>query len=260
MKNRVIFLILGLWISSISFSQNNEYQYLGLRFGASHGFSGTPAMNVNKYLIVPPESDEMQLTPDGNFKAYTPGFVADLYYHLDFTNNSSGVFAGLEYNNTGVTAKYATGDYGGEIYSLIETYRMNTIGVPIAFKYGPKINENQRYIYAGVQFNYTVSVTSVQKASWNNVPSGLKLGPDEYNKTSFCIFLGGNYKVFNFQIDYYPTSIFNKKFKDAKGYNIYEGQVDQRIALKTSINIAHGWLSDNSFWWKKKLRKFPLWK
>ncbi len=257
MKNRIYYLIIGIWISTISFSQKNEYQYIAFRFGASHGFSGAPEFNASKYLRVPPLNDEMSLSPESSYKGYTPGFLASLLYHFDFTTDNAGIVAGLEYNYNGVSAKYNT-QQGG--YSMQETFRMHQVGVPVFFKYGPKIYDIQRYLYAGFQFNYIVSMSSVQNYSWSNTPAGEKMDKDAYNKTVFGLIFGVNYLAFNVQVDFYPKSIFNKAYKNPDGFLINAGQVDQTIAIKTCINVPHGWLTDKSYWWKKKLRKFPLWK
>jgi len=256
MENRILFLILGLCISINSFSQNNEYQYIALKFGASHGFSGTPAFNANKYLITP--DGEMQATPVSSFKGYTPGFVADLLYHFDFTTDNAGIFTGLEYNYGGISAKYVSQD--PNVYSMVETYRMHTVGLPIAFKYGPDIWESQRYLFVGLQINYIIAISSVQKYDWKATPSALKLEKEEYNPTQFALFFGVNYSAFNLQFDFYPSSVFNKSYKDANDFKIHEGQVDNSFAIKTSVNIPYGWLSDQSFWWKRKLKKLKIWK
>ncbi len=256
MENRIILLIIGLWISTISFSQKNEYQYIALKFGGSFGFSGAPGFNANKYLNTP--DGEMQVTPVSSFKGFTPGFAADFLYHFDFTNNNSGIFTGLEYNFNGISAKYVTQE--PNVYDMVETYRMHTVGLPIAFKYGPDIWKTQRYVYAGVQINYIITMSSVQKYSWKPTPSAMKLGKDEYNKTAFNLFFGANYSAFNLQFEFYPSSIFNKSYKDAGGFKIHDGQVEKRFAIKTSVNIPYGWLSDQSFWWKRKLKKLKIWK
>ncbi len=253
-------MMIGLWISTISFSQKNEYQYIGLRFGASHGFSGTPDFNPMKYLITP--SGEMQVTPVSGYKGYTPGFVADLYYHFDFTTDNAGIFIGIEYIYDGISSKYETmlpEDQSVGIYTMTETFRMHKVGVPIAFKYGPKIYDSQGYVFGGFQFNYIVSMSSEQSYSWKPTPSAIKLESEEYNKTALNLFIGLNYNAFNIQFDYYPSTPFNRAF-DKDGSKIYAGMVEQTFTIKTSINVAHGWLSDQSFWWKKKLRKFPIWK
>ena len=260
MKNRIILILIGLWISTISFSQKNEYQYIGLRFGASHGFSGTPDPNANKYLVTK-DGDEMQASPVSSYKGYTPGYVADFYYHFDFTTNNAGIITGLEYNYGGLSSKYQTTPFetSTTVYTMQETFRMHTVGVPIAFKYGPKIKKTQSYVFAGFQINYVVAINSVQKYSWTTTPSALKLESGEYNKTAFNLFLGVNYRAFNLQIDYYPSTVFNRNF-DKNGYKVYDGMVKKYFDIKTSIKLAYGWLSDNSFWWKKKLRKVPFWK
>lgn len=272
MKYRIFSLILGILLVSYSYAQKSEYQYLAIRFGAIHGFSGQPDMNPNKYLLAPGVFDEltqltktgeMQLSPVASYLGYTPGFAASILYHFDFTTDNAGIFTGLDYNYTGLSSKYET-NFTSNNHTLQETHRMHMIGVPLAIKYGPDIWDTQRYVYAGIQFNFIASMSAVQKVDWNNTPSSTKLEGDEYKKTTFSLFFGLNYSAFNLQFDIFPTSVFNKTFTEADPvtggeYLKYEGQVESFFTVKTSINVPYGWLSEQSFWWRRKLRKLP-WK
>lgn len=272
-KFRVFSLLVLLLMVSYSWAQKNEYQYIGLRFGAIHGFSGQPEMNPNKYLLAPGVYDEltqttafeeMQLSPLSKYLGYTPGFNASLLYHFDFRSDNGGIFTGLDYNFSGISSKYET-TYATNHHTLKETHRMHMVGLPIAVKYGPKIWDTQRYVFGGVQVNYIVAMNAVQKVDWNTTPSSTKLESGEYKKINFSIFFGFNYSAFNVQFDFYPKSIFDKTYTVSDpvtggDYLKYDGQVEKFFTIKTSINIPYGWLSEQSFWWRRKLRKFPLWK
>ncbi len=247
MKKIILFLIAGLLISIQSFSQKNEYRYIALKFGGSHGFSPTPGMNENKYLDTP--DGEMQLSPTGS--AYVPGFVFDFYYHFDFVTDNAGIFTGLEYNYGGIAAKYDT-DFGG--YTLKETHRFQSVGIPVAFKYGPDIWKTQRYLYVGAQINFNFAMSSNQKVNWENGTASVKLTADEYSRTAFNLIAGINYGALNLQLDFYPNTLFNKTYETDLGYMPYDGQVEKLFVLKTSLNIPYGWLSEKSFWWRKFLR------
>ena len=236
-------------IQTILFSQKNEYQYIALRFGASHGFTPAPGWHINKFANT--EFGDLHLSPDGS--AYVPGFVFDFYYHFDFTTDNAGIYVGLEYNYSGLGAKYVADR--NTTFTLKEIDRFHAIGVPIAFKYGPDIWKTQRYFFAGAQLNYIIAMNQVSSPSWNSTPSSVKITPDEYNKTAFNLFLGFNYAAFNLQFDYYPKSIFNKKYLDEDRFYPYNTMPDQVFLLKTSVNIPYRWLSEKSFWWRKKLRK-----
>jgi len=266
MKNRILSLIIGLLITSSLYAQKNEYQYIALRFGFSNAFSGKPDMNPNKYAYAPglttDDIQQMQLEPLGSFLGYTPGFKGSFLYHFDFTGDMAGVFTGIDYNYTGISSKYQT---VARSYTVKETHRMHMVGVPIAFKYGPDILETQRYIYVGAQFNYIVSMSTSEKVSWSSEPGGTKLEGEEYKKTNFNLFFGVNWKVANIQFDFYPTSVFNDKYLvidpvTGAEYAKYEGQVEQFFKITASVNVPYGWLSDQSFWWRRFLRKVPFWK
>ena len=94
------------FIEELRSIQKSEYMYSGLRLGMSHGYSGQPEFNPNKYLNTP--VGDMQAIPAASFFAYIPGFVADLYYHFDFFTENAGIFTGVEYNYYGVSSKYET--------------------------------------------------------------------------------------------------------------------------------------------------------
>ena len=223
-------------------------------------------MNPNKYLYAPglttDDKQQMQLTPLGSFMGYTPGFKGSFLYHFDFTGDMAGIFTGLDYNYTGISSKYKT--ISG-VYNVRETHRMHMVGVPIAFKYGPDIWDTQRYVFVGAQINYIVSMNTAETVSWSSETGGSKLEGQEYKKTNFSLFFGVNWKVANVQFDFYPTSIFNDKFLvvdpvTKSEYAKYEGQVKQFFKITASINVPYGWLSEQNFWWRRKLRKFPIWK
>ncbi len=265
MKSYFLLILVSLLIIGTSFGQGSEYRYIALRFGFSNAFSGQPDMNPNKYLKVPgiPAEDiqEMQLTPLGSYAGYTPGFKVSVLYHFDFTGDVAGVITGIDYNNTGISSKYET--INGA-YTLKETHRLNMVGVPLVFKYGPDIWDTQRYVYAGVQFNYIFSMATSEKTSWGET-GGAKLQSDEFKNMTFNLMLGMNWKVVNIQLDFYPSSVFNDKYTDALDADgtplyKYEGQVKQFFTITTSVNIPYGWLSEKTFWWRRKLRKVPFWK
>jgi hypothetical protein len=248
MKRIIFYLIATLFVTINGFAQKNEYRYIAIKFGASHGFSQTPGFNPNKYLNTP--VGEMQISPVSS--AYAPGFVFDFLYHFDFTSDNAGIYTGLEYNFGGIAAKYKA---NRDEYTLNETYRYHSVGVPLGFKFGPKIWDNQTYVFAGAQANMLLKMNSIQKVNFEGTSASVPLGKDEYNPFVFNLFLGLNYKAVNIQFDYYPKSYFNPLYTTTSGYKPYNTQVDKFFVLKTSINVPYGWLSDQSFWWRKFLRK-----
>ncbi len=266
MKKYLLSIIILMLVVSSSFGQFSDYAYVALRFGFSNAFSGQPEFNPNKYINAPgvtsDDIQQMQLTPLASAMGYTPGFKGSLLFHFDFTGDAAGLITGLDYNYTGITSHYETVN---GVYSMKETHRMHMIGVPLAFKYGMDIWDTQRYIYAGVQFNYIAAMSTSEKVSWANEPGGTKLEGDEFNKTTFSVLFGVNWKVVNVQLDFYPSSVFNDKYTEADQvtedeYFKYEGQVQQFFKITASVHVPYGWLSEQNFWWRRKLRKVPFWK
>ena len=250
-------IIVSFLISLHVFSQKSEYQYFSLRLGYNQGFSSQPGFNANKYLNTP--NGEMQLTPVDSYLGYTPGFVADIFYHYDLPTDNAGVMVGLEYNNYGVSSKYQTVN---GVYSMVETHRINAIGIPLAFKIGPKFYDNQRYGYLGAQFNYNISMKANQKASWLETASSAKLTSDEFSKTAMVFFVGFNWMVLNIQFDYIPGTFFNKDYVDPESTNIlpYSTQADNMFFLKISFHTpTNDWLGSKNYKLRRFLRKMKFW-
>lgn len=252
MKKLILLISIGLLTSTLLYAQKNEYRYLALKFGLSNGFSPKPGFNENKYLYTP--VGQMQVSPTGS--KYVPGFVFDILYHFDFTTDNAGIYTGLEYNFSGIGAKYNT-RYGN--YTLDEIHRYHSVGLPLAFKYGPDIWKTQRYLVLGAQVNMILTMSAVQKANFSGDSKSRSLTSAEYNRMFFNFFAAVNYSAFNIQIDYFPKSLFNKKFETATTptYLPYDEQVDVIFAVKATVNVPYGWLSEKSFWWRKFLRKTP---
>ncbi len=270
-----ILTILIIILTSIELkAQKNEYMYFAIRVGVSNAFSSQPTKDPQRYIYAPAEKDvvlpEMQLQPAPSFLGYVPGAKVSLLYHFDFAGDVSGIFTGVDYNFTGISSKFETLD---KQFSIVETYRMHMIGVPLALKYGADIWDTQRYLYAGGQINYIASMFTMESVSWGE-SKGRELEPTEFNKTVFSFFVGFNWKILNVQFDFYPKSVFNQNYEiqteykfpsvDKKGakkvvLHPNEGQVDKFFKLSVSVNLPYGWLSERSFKMRRMLLKFP-WK
>ncbi len=252
---KYLFILFSLLLSLQAFSQKSEYQYFSLRLGYSQGFSGQPGFMANKYLNTP--AGEMQLTPVDSYIGYMPGFVGNLYYHFDFPTDMAGIMFGVEYNNYGVSSKYETVNGA---YTMIEQHRINAIGVPIAFKMGPKFYKKQRYGYLGAQFNYNLDMKVNQKVSWTNTASSAKVS-EALNSTSMGFFVGFNWMVLNIQFDYMPGSFFNKDYiLPDNNITPYATQADNMYYLKVSFHTpTNDWLGSQSYKLKRFLRKIKFW-
>ncbi len=275
MKNYIIAIVTILFMSLSMQAQKNEYRYLAIRLGFSNAFSGQPELNTQKYIYAEAlegaSIPQMSVQPVKSFTGYVPGVKASILYHFDFTGDFAGIFTGLDYNFTGVSSKYETLTRG---FNIVETHRMHMVGIPLAVKYGPDIWDTQRYVYIGGQINYIASMYTNEKASWGE-NKGRKLEDTEYNKTTFSLFAGFNWKIINVQFDFYPKSIFNenyelkttykfpnpKKGDENKTLTLYpnKGQVSSFFKLTVSVNVPYGWLSEKSFKIRRMLLKVP-WK
>ncbi len=279
---RYILLTIAVLFAYLSINaQKNEYMYPAIRLGFSNSFSGQPGANVQKFVTEGGDSfDQIAVTPVGSFMGYVPGVKLSMLYHFDFAGDMAGIFTGLDYNFTGISSKY---EAVGRDLNMVETHRMHMVGIPLAIKYGPDIWDTQRYGYLGVQLNYIASMYTSEKTNFGKKGSR-KLEADEFNKMVFSIFAGVNWKIINFQIDFYPKSIFNKGYKlidertkpkDGTNLSIYkkkdgkqetvlfsmpnEGQVETFVKFTISVNLPYGWLSEQSFKMRRALLKWP-WK
>ena len=200
----------------------------------------------------------MQAIPASSFLGYVPGFVLDFYYHFDFVTENAGIFTGFEYNYYGMSSKYET-RYGG--YTAIEKNMVNSIGVPLAFKYGPKLYKNQQYIYVGVKYSFNVNMTSVQKASWTSATAKVKVDSEQFKRSNLGLFLGVKCLAFNIQIDYIPSNLFNMDYISDTGFQQYLGQPDKMFFISTSINAPlNGWIGYKSKTLKRFFKKLKFWR
>ena len=250
----VIALILSLQLTA----QKNEYRYFSIKLGYSQGLSGQPSFNPAKYLNTP--VGEMQLAPVENYLGYMPGFTGALYYHFDMANDMAGIYTGVEYNNYGVAAKYQT-VHGP--YTVVEQNRMNAIGIPIGIKIGPDFYEDQRYFFLGTQFNFNLSMSSIDKVSWDKT-SSVKLSSSEFQQTSMGFFAGFNWMVLNVALVYYPGSFFNKDYflPEAPDIYPYSAQNDNmffvNVAFHVPLPLSKGWVGTKSYKLKRFFRKMGL--
>ena len=219
------------FLDELASPQKSEYMYTALRFGMSHGYSVQPVFNEFKYLNTP--VGDMQAIPSASFFAYVPGFVADLYYHFDFVTENAGIFVGLEYNYYGISSKYETKSGG---YSAVEKNMTNSIGVPLAFKFWPKLYKNQQYIYVGLKYSFNLTMSSVQKVSWEEAMAVEKIDAEQFRRSNFGFFLGFNYLVFNIQLDYVPGNLFNMDYIDetVSPKPLYLGQPEKMFFISRS--------------------------
>jgi len=145
---------------------------------------------------------------------------------------------------------------------MVEKHRINAIGIPLAFKIGPKFYDKQRYGYLGAQFNFHISMKENQKVAWANSQSSKKLTPDEFKNSAMVFFVGFNWMVLNIQFDYIPGTFFNKDYISPETTNIlpYSTQADNMFFLKVSFHTPmNDWAGSQNYKLRRFLRKIKFW-
>ena len=200
----------------------------------------------------------MLAVPSDSYLGYVPGFVADLYYHYDFATENAGIFTGIEYNYYGISSKYET-RYGN--YTAIEKNMVNSIGIPIAFKFGPDFYKPQAYIYAGFKYSFNINMTSIQKVSWSDAKARAKVDVAQFKRSNIGFFFGVNYTFFNIQFDYMPGNFFDTDYVTSSGYQTAQGQPDKMFFISTSLNAPlNGWIGTRNRKLKIFFKKLKFWR
>jgi hypothetical protein len=255
MKKALIIILVFFYITVVH--AQSEFNYFTLRIGMNHNiFSPQPTKDfTNKYLKSP--DGEMQLTPSSSFLDYVPGYNAGIMFHYDFESDRGGLVVGLEYSNSGISAKYNTLTSN---YWLVETQRIQAIGIPAFFKFGREIFNKQKYLYIGAQYNFNRKMNEISKVGWTTTRGVRSAGKDEFQSNNIMILFGFNYMFFNVEFDYMPKSFFNIDYIDqTTNYRPYSSQPDKLFFIKTSFNIPlSDWTTQKSYKISKFLRKLRI--
>jgi len=253
MKKYIIILLIII-SGSILKAQKNEYRYVALKAGISHNYNFFASRN-NSDVMFTTLSGDMLKSPVASIN-YIPGGAASLNYHIDSKTDKRGFVVGIEFQNNGFRSKYVS-ENGG--YFLVDQYRVQAIGIPFSFKLsGSNIYINQKYFYAGVQYNYYIVSQNIQKASWDGQIYSHALSIDERRKSGLAAFLGFNYYIYNFQIEYWTSNFVNPEYITQNNGAVlkpYSHLPKANFFLKTSINIPlTRWLTTKS-WTAEKIRR-----
>ncbi len=252
---KITLLIIFTTIISTTFAQW-EFRYFVLKAGAVHQIMSPQPDTLNN-LFLNTADGQMRLTPDTAFFVdYVPGFHADLHFHFDFSNDKGGIVLGAEYQNTGISAKYRT-VYGD--YTLIQTHRINSVGIPVFLKFGNEIFNKQKYFFAGLKYNFNFAVQVTDKVNWSITPRSKWLTDNEFVSNNLTFFIGFNYMVLNIQLDFMPTTFLNKEYPLTLNGTVkpYSTQPDKIFFLKTSINVPLSkWTTSKSYFINRMVRKF----
>ena len=258
MKKKLLIISILILINLTAFSQW-EFTYFVFRFGANHQMFSPQPDSINNFYLNTTDG-EMKLLPDTTFfMDYVPGFHVDLHFHIDFANDKGGIVAGIEYLNMGVSEKYVTVNE----LSLIRTFRMHSIGIPLYIKFGNQIFNKQKYFFGGVQYNINFAMQLVEKTSIQNTQLRYRWNlENEIEQNNLTIFIGFNFLVFNFEFDFMPKTFLNRDYTinvgDENNPQIikpYKCQINRIFLIKTSINIPISkWTTNRSPFLRKIVR------
>jgi len=241
MKKYLLIAIFLVILKTITYAQW-EFQYFDLKLGITHHMLSPQPDTLNNLFVNTPDG-QMRMFPTEKFVIdYVPGINAGLHFHIDFQNDNGGFIIGLEYFNCGMSSKY---ENFNKKYSLIVTKKMHGVGIPIYVKFGNEIFDKQFYFFAGMQYNINLNLQTVEQVSWLTLKAtNWKKNNNEYLKNNTVFFLGINYMIANFELDYMnknflnPDYLYNVGTTDNK-INIFPNKVQAKslFFFKTSVNI-----------------------
>jgi len=263
MKKLIIISIFFLVISKISYSQW-EFQYFVLKVGINHHIASPQPDTLNNLYINTPDG-EMKMTPSKQYLDYVPGVNISLHFHLDFQNDKGGIVSGISFFNYGISAKY---ENFNQKYYLYQTQRINGIGIPFFVKLGNDIFNDQKYFIFGVQYNLNLMLQTIDATNWITTKRVVQAKDNQFISGNPIFFIGFNYMIFNFQIDFMPDSFLNHEYSVNVGNteyseNIqpYKNQPDNLLYIETSINIPLSkWTTRKSYTINKITKRLKFWR
>lgn len=262
-KKLIILFVILLGINTFSYSQW-EFQYFVLKAGVNHHMFSPQPDTVNNFFMKTPYG-EMRAIPTKQFSDYIPGFNVDLHFHLDFQNDKGGIVAGIQYFNYGISSKYANFD---TLYTLIASHRVYGIGIPFIIKFGNEIFNDQKYFFAGVQYNINLSMQKIETVNWSAIPKKVMVKNTEFIKGQPVFLFGFNYMIFNIELNFMPKNFINQDFGVSVGpegkevvVRPYTGQPDKLFYLKTSLNIPLSpWTTKKNYTLHKIVKRLKFWR
>jgi hypothetical protein len=256
MKKAIAIILVIFYYSTIQ-AQQNEFNYFSLCIGMTHNIYSPQPTNdfTNKYLNSP--DGQLQLNPASSYFGYVPGYHGGLFFHYDFESDKGGIVVGLDYSNNGISAKYNSTNSN---YWLLETQRIQSIGIPAFFKFGSAIFDNQKYLFIGAQYNFNRQMKEISEVGWTSTQGFRKTSNDEFRSNNIMILLGFNIMFFKVEFDYYPKSFINIDYIDqATNYRPYSNQPDKLFFIKTSFNIPlSDWTTQKSYKISKFIRRLRI--
>lgn len=234
MKQKIfIFCALILITYSVN-SQTNEFQFFSYRISLIHKmFHPQPGNPVDNYVAGPDNQLHQLISVENILFDYNLSFGCDVFYHFDFHNDKMGITTGLSFLRNKYHFNYSTDVHD---FKLIDSYITTELGIPLFFKYDPKsIFKKMRFAYGGLKMNYIL----VAKNKNNYLDNTMyKLKREELIPIQFSLTGGFNFCILNFEIEYFPTILFNRSFQNLEGSYIYSSIPKNYFTIKTAIHLC----------------------
>lgn len=216
---KIITAILAILLPLMSVAQKGrhfEFNYLALELGSTHCFNAQPEPCMNYYYHS--SEGKMHLIPvQGTY--YTPGYNLGLQFHHDLLNDRNGIVIGAVAHSWGNTAKYQSVN---KKVTLTETQRVMSIGVPVYFKIGQQIYNQQCYMFLGTQVDFNIGLRTVQKQNTSGTETHrTDAYKDGLNKINIPVIVGFNYGIINIKFGLQTKGFLNPDYEMAVG----DGQI-----------------------------------
>ncbi len=236
-----------------------EYDFFTLKAGFNHSFLDAQPDSFAYYQIQN-EYGDFQLMPVTGYMGYKLGFHGGLLFTHDMHNDLTGVSLGVEYQVFGMSQKYESLN---KQYTLVDHQIINTVAIPLLFKVGKSMFKNQRYIFAGLQYNINLGMSQTSEVNFTTVVQNKKMKKDTYMRRNFVGVLGFNYTVFNFEANYVFGGFINKDYEVPMTYQknpavkLYDSFPDGLFVFKTSLTLPlNPWTTNSFYLIKRKLRRW----
>jgi hypothetical protein len=242
LKNMIKSILIGpiilLFCIKIN-AQKNEYQYFSFRLGIIHNFiNPQPANPIDNYVLGSDNQLNQIYSENNILFDYSASLSADLLYHFDFTNDKTGIIAGLSFQTKKYSFDYIIDNLNNRPKDRYETYE---ISIPLVLKFGKHVFKKMKFYYVGTRLNYIVSASNENNYQYN---LDFKLDKQELKPFKTSISAGFNYCIYSIEVEYQINSIFNKSFQNSNGNSIYSTQQGNFIFFKTCIHICPRYFSN----------------
>ncbi len=208
MKRFALYITLVFLAITTGFAQKSEYRYFSFRIGTVNNYYPSPDENSNLLMHTP--YGDFYMTPV-KYVNFTSGGEFDVLYHIDATTDRLGFVVGAGIKNYGLALNYVVKDFG---FRVRDEYRTTTLVFPLYAKLGARdIYINQSYFTVGFKFAINLMAYNIQTGNWENSTYVRKLTTDEFRRQTTSFYLGFNYNIFYFDLEYQIRSLINKNYR-----------------------------------------------